>query len=358
MAFLARPRAHEMGHEHADFGRGEELARALAGPFRELAQQIFVRASEEVGLYVGEAEAVARVGEGFDDRGQLGGVDVALAVALRGEVHEVDDTRKRGVVPGDRTRRSGQMLPDVSGPRGTAPVVGRPVVGGAAADDAPARFRGQVEAQQGVVDVGDLGSDLPVAVFLGQPVDFVVEDVGQALEKKQRQQIVLELGGVLFAADGAGRVPQHLLHRLGGGDRGAAPRPAARHAGGGFGRVGSGFRGVDAGFGGERGDGCPGRPLRCGGAAFPAVDGCEGDAEPVRELLLRQVEIGADGLQGGRNVLDVCHVCAIAKVTEKSTCAHSGHVSISISRLIQSRRTLSPALSRRERGFCSLLGIR
>ena len=210
------------------------------------------------------------------------------------------------------------MLPDVSGAREPAPVVGRPVVVGAATDDAPARFRGQVEPQQGVVALGDFRGDLPVAVFLGQPADFVVEDVGQTLEKQQRQQIVLELGGVLFAANGTRRVPQHLLHRLGRGGCGAAPRPATHHTRGGLGRVGSGFGGTDAGFGGERGDGRPGGLLRPGGAALPAVHGCEGHAEPVRELLLRQVEAGADGLQGGWNVLDVCHVCAIANMTDKA----------------------------------------
>ena len=91
------------------------------------------------------------------------------------------------------------------------------------ADDAPSRLRGQVEAQQLVVALGDLPGDVAVSVFLGQPLDFVVEDIRKALEKEERQQVILELGGILLAANGAGRVPQHLLHGLRRGSDGEAP---------------------------------------------------------------------------------------------------------------------------------------
>ena len=57
-------------HQEADLGGGEELAGTLAGAFRKLAQQVLVGAAQEVGLHVGEAEAVAGVGEGFDDGGE------------------------------------------------------------------------------------------------------------------------------------------------------------------------------------------------------------------------------------------------------------------------------------------------
>ena len=54
VAIVAGLRAHDVRHQEPDFGRGEKLARALAGPFRELAQQVFVGATQEVGLDVGE----------------------------------------------------------------------------------------------------------------------------------------------------------------------------------------------------------------------------------------------------------------------------------------------------------------
>ena len=61
-----------MGHEEADLGGGEELARALAGTLGEFAEQVLVGAAQEVGLHVGEAQAVAGVGESLDDGGESG----------------------------------------------------------------------------------------------------------------------------------------------------------------------------------------------------------------------------------------------------------------------------------------------
>ena len=75
---------------------------ALARALGELAQQVLVGAAEEVGLHVGEAEPVARVGEGLDHAAQLGRVDVTLAVALGGEVDHVDDARQRRGCAGRR----------------------------------------------------------------------------------------------------------------------------------------------------------------------------------------------------------------------------------------------------------------
>ena len=93
MACLAGPRSHKVGQQETDLCGGEELARALAGALRELAQQVLIGAAQEIGLHVGEPEAVSGVGEGLYDGGEPGRVDVALAVALGGEVHEVDDAR-------------------------------------------------------------------------------------------------------------------------------------------------------------------------------------------------------------------------------------------------------------------------
>ena len=177
MAGFTGPRAHEVGHQEADLGGGEELAGALAGAFRELAQQVLVGAAQEVGLHVGEAEAVAGVGEGFDDGGEPSRVDVALAVAFGGEVHHVDHAGQRWVVTDDGADGPGQVLANVVRAGAVPLAVKRPSVRLAAAEDGPARFRRQVEAQQLVVAFGNLLRRGAVAVFLGEAGDFVVEDV-------------------------------------------------------------------------------------------------------------------------------------------------------------------------------------
>ena len=82
VAVLAGLWAHDVGHEEADLGRGEELTRALARALREFPQEKLVGAAQEIGLHVGETESVARIGEGLDHFCELRRVDVALAVAL------------------------------------------------------------------------------------------------------------------------------------------------------------------------------------------------------------------------------------------------------------------------------------
>ena len=110
------------------------------------------------------------------------------------------------------------MLADLPG-AGAAPLlVHRPIVGLPAIHDTPAGFRRQVKPQQFMVALGYLPGEPPVAKLLGQPVNLIVKDVGQPLEEQQRQQVVLELGRVPRPPDGTGRVPKHLLHRLGGGN--------------------------------------------------------------------------------------------------------------------------------------------
>ena len=53
MTRLAGPGAHDVGHQEADLGGREELARALAGALGELAEQVLVGAAQEVRLHVG-----------------------------------------------------------------------------------------------------------------------------------------------------------------------------------------------------------------------------------------------------------------------------------------------------------------
>ena len=290
-------RSHDVGHQESDFGRGEELARALARPFCKLAQEVFVGATEEVGLDIGEAEPVTGIGEGLNHGGEFGRIDVALAVALGCKIHKVDDAREREVLFDDGPHSPGQMFTHVLGPRASLPFVERPFVAFAAVDDAPSRFGWQVEAQQLVIAFGNLQCGGAVAVFLGQASDLIVEHVGQSFEKQERQEVIFELGSVLFAADGTGRVPQHLLHGFGGWGNGASGCfcPASGNARCRFGRLYGCLRLVELRLGGKYGD----RFLCCllwlGGAAFPAVYCGEGDTEPFSELLLGKIEFGPDG---------------------------------------------------------------
>src|SRR5437879_5811297 len=113
MAIFARAGPHDVRHQDADFGRGEELARALARALSELAQQIFVGAAEEIGLHIGKPQAIAWIGKRLDNKAQLRRVDIALAVALGGEVDDVDHAGKLRVLFNDGANCLGQMLADV-----------------------------------------------------------------------------------------------------------------------------------------------------------------------------------------------------------------------------------------------------
>ena len=189
------------------------------------------------------------------------------------------------------------MFADVFGPCASLPVVERPLVAFAAVDDAPSRFGWQVEAQQFVIAFGDFKRGGAVAIFLGQASDLVVEDVGQPFEKQERQQVIFELGGILLATDGAGRVPQHLLHGLGGWGSGASGRSRSTscYARCRLGRLHGCLCIINVRLGGKRGDCFLRGFLWLGHTAFPAVHRGEGHTEPVRKLLLGEIKSGPNG---------------------------------------------------------------
>ena len=149
MTILAWPRAHDLRHEEADFGRRENSPALCPEPFGELSQEIFVGAAEKVGLHVGQAQPIARIGERLDNEAQLRWIDVALAIALGGEIDDVDDAGKTRILFDDRARRFRQMLADVFGLRALASLVDSPFDRLASADRAPSRLRRQVEADRG-----------------------------------------------------------------------------------------------------------------------------------------------------------------------------------------------------------------
>jgi hypothetical protein len=114
------------------------------------------------------------------------------------EIDAVDDALQQRVLAGDGAHVGGDAFADPDGEL---------------ADDGPhrllcvVRHQGQIEADQLVVGPGELEGLLARADFPGDAVQFVVEDVAQALGEDEREDVVLVLGRILGPADGTGRIP-------------------------------------------------------------------------------------------------------------------------------------------------------
>ena len=187
----ARLGIEEAGHEAGHLGRGEVLPGGLALAFRELPEQILVGPAQDVRLDVFEAEAVA--GEDLDQGGEALVVHDALSGGGGVEVDHVDDALEGRVLSGGGSDGVGQGLAQAGGDGG---------------DGAPAGRLGQVGADGLAVPVSDLQGDVPAAEVVGQPVDLVIEHVGEPLQEDEREDVVLELGGVEGATDLTGCIPQ------------------------------------------------------------------------------------------------------------------------------------------------------
>ena len=105
---------------------------------------------------------------------------------------------------------------------------------------------------------------------------------------------------------------------------GRARAPAASDAGRRLGRFGAILAGVDPGLLRKRRDDLPRGLLRHVRSALPAVDGGEGDAEALGELLLGEVQLRADCAKGCGNALCICHVCYICYITNVRAIARQG----------------------------------
>src|SRR5439155_22919109 len=136
----------DMGHQKPDFGRREELARALPRPFSELAEEVLVGAPEKVWRNVGQAQAIARIRKRLDHSTELRRVDVALAVALGGEIDHINHARERGVVLHDEAHGFREVLADV-----LRSFVWWPIEFRSPADRRPSSLRRQLEAEKRVV---------------------------------------------------------------------------------------------------------------------------------------------------------------------------------------------------------------
>ena len=115
------------------------------------------------------------------------------------EINGVDHALEPGVLAGDR-------------PDGVSERFAK--AGGLQCDGWPATFGWKVEPDESVVLVDDLPGGVEVPDFVCDSLNLVVEDVRESLEKYQREDVILELGGVERAANLAGRIPQPGLKRL------------------------------------------------------------------------------------------------------------------------------------------------
>jgi hypothetical protein len=102
-------------------GGSEILARALAaGAFGKLSDEVFVAAADDVGLDVGQAEAL--LADLLDEVREAVVFEVALAVGGGVEVDAVDDPFEGRVGLGDVVEIAGERLADL----GREPADGRP----------------------------------------------------------------------------------------------------------------------------------------------------------------------------------------------------------------------------------------
>lgn len=131
-------------HDGADFGRGVELAGALAAALGELADQVFVALADDVGLDVLKPEALGA--DGLDEIREAIVIKVTLTVGGGVEVNAVDDALQQRVFPCDGPHAGGDTLADLVGEL---------------ADDGPDRLLGiigderQIEADQLVIGLGE-----------------------------------------------------------------------------------------------------------------------------------------------------------------------------------------------------------
>ncbi len=192
----ARLGVHDQRHDLAYLARRVELASALPAALSELADEIFVTAPDDVRLHVAEPETLFT--DALDEVGEAVVVNVAHAVGGGVEVHAVNDALEQRVFIRDGAEMRGESLADLVrkfADDGPDSVVG---VG---------RLKRQVEADEFLVVLHQLERLGPRADFLRDAVQFVIKDIAEALGEDERKDVVLELGCILRAPNGTGRIP-------------------------------------------------------------------------------------------------------------------------------------------------------
>src|SRR5262249_32756092 len=139
---------------------------------------------------------IIRVAQHPDEGGEPAVVHDPLPGGGGVEVGDVDDAGEGRVLLGHGADGVGQVLADL---------------GGLLADVGPPGVGRDVEAGELVVLLDELRGRARVAEVLGEVGQLIVENVGQALEEDEWEDVVLELGGVERPADDAGGLPEPRL---------------------------------------------------------------------------------------------------------------------------------------------------
>jgi hypothetical protein len=183
-------------HDQPDFGWRIELTGALPAPFRKFANKVFITLADDVRLDIVQPEALGA--DGLDQVGESVVVDVALAVRGGVEIDAVDNALQQRVLFGDVTHMRCNTFANFvrNFPDNRPDRIFRII-----------RLQRQVETHQLVIPFCELKGFVSRTDFHGDAVEFVVENVAQALGENQRQDEILVLGRVLRAANRTGGVP-------------------------------------------------------------------------------------------------------------------------------------------------------
>ena len=137
--------------------------------------------------------------ERLDERCQPAVIDNRLASSGGVEVNRVDNALEARILPGH-------------GPNGVSKDLAKSR--GLGCDVWPPAFGRHIEPNELVVLINDRPGSLGIPDLLGDPVDLIIENVREALEKDQRKDVILELGGIEWSPDLAGGIPQPAFERL------------------------------------------------------------------------------------------------------------------------------------------------
>ncbi len=199
----ARFGVHDACHDFAHLAWRIELTRALAAALGKLADEIFVAAPDDIRLHITEAEAF--FADALDEVGEAVIVNVADVVSGGIEIHAINDALEQHVFVCDGAEVSRELFADL-------------ICEGA--NDRPDRIVGigrlqrQVEADEFFVVLHQLERLGARTDLFGHAVQLVIEHIAQAFGEDERKNVVLELGRILRAANGAGGAPDPRFKRF------------------------------------------------------------------------------------------------------------------------------------------------
>ena len=229
----ARLRVENPGHDHADFFWRVKFSGAGDAAFGELADQILIRAADDIRLDIVQAQALFT--DSLDQVTQAIVIQIAHAVRRSVEINPVDDPFEEGILISDLAQIGRQLLPELF----LVFVVRRALRILTGPDHRPNRalrifrFQRQEETNQLFV-VLDESKGLGARTDLfGNSVQLVVEHIAEPLGEDQRQNILLVLRRIFCPANRTRRIPDPGFQRL-------IVASVCRHIFGGFYAIGQG----------------------------------------------------------------------------------------------------------------------